>query len=69
VASLIGHSISGGSRFLGAILATIIFAAVYIFWNHYPHGLLEGFRFPERIAELGAAYAQAFIAAVFRTPA
>ena len=46
VASLIGQSLVGGNRVVGAVLAVIIFAAIYIFWNHYPHGLMPGLRFP-----------------------
>lgn len=45
LASLIGHTLTRNA-FLGAIIATVIFVAVYIFWNHYPHGLVPGVRFP-----------------------
>jgi hypothetical protein len=45
LASLIGHTLTRNA-FLGAIIATIIFVAVYVFWNHYPHGLVPGVRFP-----------------------
>jgi hypothetical protein len=45
VSSLIGNSLTRNA-FVGAIIATIIFAAVYIFWNHYPHGLVPTIRFP-----------------------
>jgi amino acid permease len=47
VASLIGHSLTRNA-FVGAIIAVIIFVAVYIGWDYYPHGLLEGLRFPNR---------------------
>jgi hypothetical protein len=45
VSSLIGHSLTRNA-FVGAIIAVIIFLAIYIGWNHYPHGLLPGIRFP-----------------------
>jgi len=46
IASLIGQGLAGDSPLAGAILAAIIFGAFYIAWNHYPHGLLPGIRFP-----------------------
>jgi hypothetical protein len=45
LASLIGHSLSGSSKFLGAIFTVIIFAAAYVFWNYYDHGLVTAIRF------------------------
>jgi hypothetical protein len=45
VSSLIGHSLTRNA-FVGAIIAVIIFVAVYVFWNHYDHGLMPGVRFP-----------------------
>jgi len=48
VASLVGHSLSRNA-FVGAIIAVIIFVAVYVFWDFYPHGLVQGVRFPTRI--------------------
>ena len=45
LSSLIGNTLVR-NPVLGAILTTIIFVAVYIFWNFYPHGLLPGIRFP-----------------------
>ncbi|MGH6816647.1 MAG: hypothetical protein ACREC6_13190 [Hyphomicrobiaceae bacterium] len=47
VASFIGHSVAGKLSPLGAIATVIVFAAVYIFWNHYPHGLMPDIRFPK----------------------
>jgi hypothetical protein len=47
VASLIGNSLTRNA-FVGAILTVIIFVAVYIAWDYYPHGQLEGVRFPNR---------------------
>ena len=45
VSSLIGHTLTRNA-FVGAIITTIIFVAVYVFWNHYPHCLAAGIRFP-----------------------
>ena len=45
LASLIGHSLSGNSKILGAVFSVIIFVAVYVFWNHYDHGVLQAVRF------------------------
>jgi hypothetical protein len=47
VASLIGHSLTR-SAFVGAILTVIIFVAIYIAWDYYPHGYLPDLRFPNR---------------------
>jgi hypothetical protein len=47
ISSLIGHSLAR-NPFVGAIVATIIFVAIYIAWDYYPHGLLENIRFPNR---------------------
>jgi amino acid permease len=47
VSSLIGHTLTRNA-FLGAIITTIIFVAVYVFWDYYPHNLVEGVRFPNR---------------------
>ncbi|HXE86069.1 MAG TPA: hypothetical protein VN524_04610 [Hyphomicrobiaceae bacterium] len=47
ISSLIGHSLTRNA-FVGAIIATVIFIAVYVAWDYYPHGLLEGVRFPNR---------------------
>jgi len=46
IASLIGQAIAGENPFVGAFLSGTIFGAIYIGWNHYPHGLLPGIRFP-----------------------
>jgi hypothetical protein len=48
VSSLIGHSLTRNA-FGGAIIAVIIFVAVYVFWDFYPHGLMTTLRFPTRI--------------------
>jgi len=48
VSSVIGHSLARSSVLVGAILAVIIFVAVYVFWDFYPHGLVQDVRFPNR---------------------
>lgn len=45
VSSLIGHSLTRNA-FVGAILTVIIFVAIYIAWDYYPHGYLPNMRFP-----------------------
>jgi hypothetical protein len=45
ISSLIGHIITRNA-FVGAIITTIVFVAVYVGWNFYPHGLAPGLRFP-----------------------
>jgi amino acid permease len=47
VSSLIGHSLTRNA-FVGAIIAVIIFVAVYVFWDFYPHGLVTNLRVPTR---------------------
>jgi fructose-specific phosphotransferase system IIC component len=42
VASLIGNLISFRSRFIGAILAGILFAIAFVFWTYYPHANIPG---------------------------
>jgi len=37
VAALLGGLIAFRSRFIGAILAAILFAAGFVAWNYYPH--------------------------------
>ena len=39
VAAFIDNLVSFNRRFLGAILAGLLFAAFFIFWTYYPHGL------------------------------
>ena len=46
VASLIGNSIVRNA-FVGSIVTVIIFVAIYIFWDYYPHNLLPDVRFPK----------------------
>jgi hypothetical protein len=48
VSSLIGHSLTRNA-FVGAIITVIIFVAVYVFWDFYPHGLVTKLRFPTRV--------------------
>jgi hypothetical protein len=37
VAALLGSVIAFRNRFVGAIIAGILFAAFFVAWNHYPH--------------------------------
>jgi hypothetical protein len=39
VGSLIGNVLSFRSRLIGAILTAVLFAAMYVFWTYYPHGI------------------------------
>jgi hypothetical protein len=69
LASLIGHSLSGSSKFLGAIFTVIIFAAAYVFWNYYDHGVMTAIRqaclgLPEARECYGAAPARGRVRAV-----
>lgn len=41
VAALLGSLISFRNRFGGAILAGILFAAMYVAWNYYPHPQIQ----------------------------
>jgi len=40
VAALLGSLIAFRNRFLGAIIAGILFAVIFVFRNHYPHPTL-----------------------------
>jgi hypothetical protein len=50
VASLIGHSLTRNA-FAGAIIAVVIFVAVYIAWDYYPplQSYLPDWRFPKHL--------------------
>jgi hypothetical protein len=48
VTSLIGHSLTRNA-FVGAIITVILFVAIYVFWDFYPHGLAPGIRFPTKL--------------------
>ena len=37
VAALLGSLISFRNRFWGAVIAGILFAAIFVLWNYYPH--------------------------------
>jgi hypothetical protein len=37
IAALLGSIIAFRNRFLGAIIAAILFAAGFLAWNYYPH--------------------------------
>ncbi len=40
LAAIVGNLLSFNNRLIGAILAALLFAAIYIFWTYYPHGLV-----------------------------
>jgi hypothetical protein len=40
VAALLGSVISLRNRFVGAIIAGILFAIFYVAWNYYPHPMV-----------------------------
>ena len=37
VAALLGSILAFRNRFIGAIIAAVLFAAFFVAWNHYPH--------------------------------
>ena len=37
VAALLGSLIAFRNRFVGAILAGLLFAVAFVFWTYYPH--------------------------------
>jgi hypothetical protein len=37
VAALLGSIIAFRNRFVGAIIAAVLFAAGFVAWNYYPH--------------------------------
>jgi hypothetical protein len=39
LSTLIGNVVSFRRAFLGAVLSALLFAAAFIFWTYYPHGL------------------------------
>jgi len=41
VAALLGGLISFRNRVGGALLAAILFAAMYVVWNYYPHPQIQ----------------------------
>lgn len=40
VAAFVGGLLSFNNRFIGAILAAVLFAVIFIFAKYYPHGLV-----------------------------
>ena len=42
VAALIGNFLSFRQRWLGPLLIALLFAAFYIVWAYYPHGIELG---------------------------
>ena len=39
VASLIGNLVSFGRRMSAAVISALLFAAIFVGWTYYPHGL------------------------------
>lgn len=39
VAALVGNFLAFRKRWLGPLLIAVIFAALYILWEYYPHGI------------------------------
>ena len=39
IAALIANFMTFGRRLIGAILTALLFAAVFVFANYYPHGI------------------------------
>ena len=39
IAALIANILSFGRRIAGAVLSAVLFAAAFVFWTYYPHGL------------------------------
>src|SRR5262245_23742735 len=39
VCTLIGTSLSFRRTFFGAVLTALLFAAAFVYWTYYPHGL------------------------------
>ena len=38
-ASVVGNLLALNHRGMGALLTALIFAALFVFWTYYPHGL------------------------------
>jgi hypothetical protein len=39
VANIVANLLSFNRRGLAAVLAAVVFAAIFVFWTYYPHGL------------------------------
>jgi hypothetical protein len=39
IAALIGNLLAFNHRGFGALLSAVLFAAIFVFWSYYPHGL------------------------------
>ena len=55
VATLIGNLLSLNSRLTGAMLSAVLFAAIFIAWTYYPHGLPLPTSVTQQPAPLAAA--------------
>jgi hypothetical protein len=42
VANFLANLLSFNHRLIAAVLATAVFAAIFVFWTYYPHGLPSG---------------------------
>ena len=40
IAALLGSLISLRSRFVGSIIAGVLFAVIFVAWNYYPHPMI-----------------------------
>ncbi len=52
VTALLGSLIAFRNRFVGAIIAGILFAVGFIFWTYYPHPTVPG---PTRLSDTASA--------------
>jgi hypothetical protein len=39
IANVVGNFLSFKHRWIAAVLATAVFATIFVFWTYYPHGL------------------------------
>ncbi len=42
IAALLGSLIAFRNRFIGSIIAGILFAVAFVFWTYYPHDNIPG---------------------------
>ena len=47
------NALFDGNPFVGALLASILFAAAFVGWNYYPHGIDIGQKKPGVETQLG----------------
>ena len=58
IAALLGSIIAFRNRFVGAILAGILFAIGFVFWTYYPHANIPGPISPGDVGPAQASPAQ-----------